>query len=100
MEVLIENGRQTDGLGEHSRRAGTGNAVEGLIPPVVGGDAQTGDGGRVKAQLSGLLLQRHLGNELMCQTAGFFTIHHMIFSSQTEWIANYICSISPMQIPA
>ena len=43
MEVLIENSCQTDSLGEHGGRAGAGNAMECLIPPVVSRDAQMGD---------------------------------------------------------
>ena len=80
MEILIENSRQTDGLGEHGGRTGAGNAMECLIPPVVGRNAQTGDRRGVKAQLAGLLLHRHLGNEFMRLSAGFFTVHHMKIS--------------------
>ena len=76
VEVLVENCRQTNRLREHRRRARTRHAVQGFIPPVIRRNAQPRNGRRVKTELGGLLLQRHLRNQLVCQSACFITIHH------------------------
>ena len=39
VKILVEDGSKPNGLREHGSRAGTGNAVEGFVPPVVFGDA-------------------------------------------------------------
>ena len=76
VEVLVENRRQTNRLREHRRRARARHAVQGFIPPVICRNAQPRNGRRVKTELGGLLLQRHLRNQLVRQSACFITIHH------------------------
>ena len=76
VEVLVENRRQANRLREHRRRARARHAVQGFIPPVIRRNAQPRNGRRVKTELGGLLLQRHLRNQLVCQSACFITIHH------------------------
>ena len=84
MEIFVKDSSQTDRLGEHRCRTGTGDAMEGFVPPVIGRDAQTRNGGRVEAQLGGLLLQSHLRNQFMGLTTGFFSVHHMKICSFRE----------------
>ena len=63
--VHVEGGRQPDGLGEHRGRPGPGHPVEGLVPPVVGGHPQPGDGRGVVLHLGALLRQSHLGHQVV-----------------------------------
>ena len=57
--VGIPHGRHADRLREHGGDAGAGDAVQPLVPPIVGGHAEAGDRGGGMAGLPGLLLQRH-----------------------------------------
>ena len=41
----VEGSGVADGLREERRVAGAGDAVEALVPPVVGGDVEAGDAG-------------------------------------------------------
>ena len=74
-QLLVEHSRQADGLGEAGGGARPGHAVKGLIPPVVGGDPQAGNGRRVVAQLAGLFLQAHLGRQSLGPPPRGFSIH-------------------------
>ena len=76
VEILVKNGRHTDGLGEHRGRAGTGHAVERFVPPVVGRHAQAGNGRRVETELRGLFFQGHLRDKGLGLGPGFIAIHH------------------------
>jgi len=44
-EVGVPSSSEADGLRENGGGAGTGDAVEAFVPPVVGGDVEAGDGG-------------------------------------------------------
>ena len=59
----MEGGPQADGLGEDGGAAGTANAVQRLVPPVIGLNAQAGNAGRLVHQLCEFLFERHLGDE-------------------------------------
>ena len=56
-------------------RAGAGYAVERLVPPVVGRNAQPVNGRRVVAQLAGSLLHRHLDDQRRCLLPCLFAVH-------------------------
>ena len=76
-KLIVEAGRHSDGLGENGGRTGAGYAVKGLVPPVVGGDAQPGNGRRVVAQLTHFFFQGHLGDQFFCTG---FEVHKDILS--------------------
>ena len=63
-ERLVEGGGEPDGLGEDGGDAGAGHAVETLVPPVVGGDPQARDGGRIVRELRDLLCGAHPRDEV------------------------------------
>ena len=44
-KIGVPGGGEADGLRENGGDAGTGDAVEAFVPPIVGGDLQTRDGG-------------------------------------------------------
>ena len=73
-QSVVEHGGHADGLGEAGGGTGPGNAVQGFVPPVVGGDVQPGDGGGIIAQLAGHFLHGHLGNLGPCFFLCGFTI--------------------------
>ena len=72
---VVKHGCQTDGLREAGGGAAARHAVQGFVPPVVGRNTQTLDGGRVIAQLACFLLQRHPGHQGLRLFSCFFTIH-------------------------
>ena len=74
-QVFVKNRGQADGLWEHRSRACAGNAVQRLVPPVVCGDTQPFNGGRVITQLRSLLLNGHLRHKLFSQRPGGTAIH-------------------------
>ena len=63
-EVLIEHGGKTDGLGEHGGHTGTRDAMQGFIPPVVGGDAEARDRLGAVCHLGKLFFQCHLRDQI------------------------------------
>ena len=72
----VEGSGHADGLGPHGSRAGAGHAVERLVPPVVGRNAQPVNGRRVVAQLAGSLLHRHLADQRHCLLPCLFAVHN------------------------
>ena len=44
-EVLVPRGGEADGFGENGGASGAGDAVEALVPPVVGRHVEARDGG-------------------------------------------------------
>lgn len=60
---LGEAGGGGDGAGEGDAGAVEGEAVEGLGPPLVGGDAEAGDGGGVVGEEEDLLRESEEGHE-------------------------------------
>lgn len=62
-EDLGEGGGGGDGAIEGDAGAVGGEAVEGFGPPLVGGDAEAGDGGGVVGELADLLLESQMGYE-------------------------------------
>src|SRR5271170_2548622 len=54
-KVAVPSGGESDGLGKHRGATGAGDAVEALVPPVVGGDIETRDGGRIVHELGDFL---------------------------------------------
>ena len=73
---IVEHSSHADGLGEAGCRTGTGNTMQRLIPPVVGGDAQTGNGRGIIAQLADFFFNGHLRNQCPCFFKSFRTIHN------------------------
>src|SRR6185437_6442206 len=63
--VHVERRRQRDRLREDRGDAGARDAVQALVPPVVGGDAEAGDGGRLVHHLPRLLFQRQTRQEVV-----------------------------------
>ena len=63
-QLVVEHRGHADGLREARGRAAARQTVQRLVPPVVGGDAQTLDGGRVKAELRGRFRDAHAADEL------------------------------------
>jgi hypothetical protein len=61
----VERRRQRDRLREDGGDSGARDAVQALAPPVVGGDAEAGDGGRLVQHLRRLLGQRQAGEEIV-----------------------------------
>ncbi len=64
-ETVVPRGREPDGLGEHRAESVACDAVQGFVPPVVGGNAQTVDRGRDILHLEDLLIQRHAPDEIV-----------------------------------
>ena len=62
--VGVERGGHTDGLREHRGAAVAAHAVERLVPPVVGGNAQTRDGGGIEFDKGHLLFQGQLRQQI------------------------------------
>ena len=62
-QIWIEAGAEPDRLGEHGGAA-LGDAVQGLVPPVVDRHPETRNGGGAVLHLQHLLLQRHSGDEV------------------------------------
>src|SRR6185437_16761152 len=50
-ERFVERGSHADGLRKHGGEAGAGDAVKTFIPPVVGGNVKTRNGGSNMAEL-------------------------------------------------
>ena len=61
----IERGRKTDRLRENRGCAVAGDAVQGLVPDVVGGDIQARNGARVVVELRELFCQRHAPQKIV-----------------------------------
>ena len=61
-QIGVPGGGKADRLREDGRLAVAGEAVEAFVPPVVGGQADGGIGGRGALQLRGLLFGRHRGD--------------------------------------
>ncbi len=64
-QLDVPRGCHADGLRKNRGDARAGDAVQALIPPAVGGDAQTLDRGRIVDHLRDLLLQGHPGDEVV-----------------------------------
>src|ERR1022692_4174523 len=60
----VEGGAQSDYLREHRSVIGY-DAVQGLSPPVVGGNLETRDGSRCIHHLAGLFLHGHAGDQVV-----------------------------------
>ena len=71
-QLVVEHGGHADRLREARRRA--------LVPPVVGGDAQTLDGGRVKAELRGRFRDAHAADQLFGFSFCLLTRHRSVLS--------------------
>ncbi len=65
VEIRVPGSGEGDGLGEDGGHAVACDAVEGFVPPVVGGDAEAFDGGGVLLQLLGLLGEGHACDEII-----------------------------------
>ena len=74
-QLIVEHGRKPDGLGKARGGAAAGQAVQRLVPPVIGGDAQPLDRGRVKTQLRCALLNCHARDQCLGAFSCFFPIH-------------------------
>ena len=61
----VPGGGHADDLREVGGVAGEGDAVQTLVPPVVFGNAEPRDGGRVVAHLRDLFLERHATDEVV-----------------------------------
>ena len=61
----IPGGRHADGLREHRGITGARHAVQRLAPPVVGRNAEPGDGRRGVLHLPDLLFQRHARDQIV-----------------------------------
>ena len=57
-QIGVESGRESDRLREDSGLTGTGDAVQGFVPPVVSGNVETPDGRRAVLHLQDLLFER------------------------------------------
>ena len=73
--LRIKGGRHSDRLREHGRNTGACNAVQRLIPPVVGWNSETLNGRRIVFQLGCLLLQSHFPNQLLCKCSCCLSVH-------------------------
>jgi hypothetical protein len=62
-QVGVPGGGQTDGLRKDGGYASAPDAVQGFVPPVVGGHAQPLDGRSVIDHLRDFFLQGHTGNQ-------------------------------------
>ena len=62
--ISVKHCRHCDCLWKHRRRSCTRDAVESLIPPVIGRDPQPLHGWRIKAKHQRTLFQRHFGGQL------------------------------------
>ena len=60
----VKRRRHADRLREHRGRAGARHAMQRLVPPVVRGNSEPGNGRGVVAQHGRALFKRHLGDEL------------------------------------
>ena len=76
LEILVEHGGQADGLGKDGRRAGAGNPVQHLVPPVVGRNAEPRNRGSVVFQLGGLFLNCHFRDQFPGFRGSFFSVSH------------------------
>ena len=65
---LVERRGHADRLGKHRRRARPGHAVQALVPPLVGRDAQARDGRCSVHELRDLLFHRHPRHEVAKQS--------------------------------
>ena len=63
-QVGVPGGGQADGFREYRGAAGAGDAVQALVPPVVGGDAEAVDGRGIVHELRDLFLERHAGDQV------------------------------------
>ena len=64
-QVGIPGCRKSYGLRKDRRDAGTGHAVQALVPPVVSRDVQACDGGRAVDHLRDFLFERHAGDQVV-----------------------------------
>ena len=60
---LVKRGSHGDGHGKHGGLPVSGHTVEGLVPPVIGRNAQGFDGGGRMHHQRSFLLQGHFGDE-------------------------------------
>jgi len=65
LHVLIPSRGEADRLWEYSCRPGAGHAVEALVPPVVFGDTEPGDGRGGVHHLANLFFESHAANEVV-----------------------------------
>jgi len=64
-EVAVPGSGETDGLGKDGGDAGAGDAVEALVPPVVGGDVEARDGGGHVLHLGDLFFKGETRDEVV-----------------------------------
>ena len=64
-EIGIPGGGETDGLRENGSDAGARDAMEAFVPPVVGGDVETRDGGSDVLHLGDFFFEGEAGKEIV-----------------------------------
>ncbi len=64
-QIGVPGGGEADGFRENGGAAGARHAVEALVPPIVGRDAEPLDGGRIVHELGDFLLQGHAGEQVV-----------------------------------
>src|SRR5579875_551091 len=64
-EVGVPGSGDADGLGEHGGAAGAGDAVKRFVPPVIGGNAEPLDGGRIVHELGNFFFEGHAREEVV-----------------------------------
>ena len=83
-QIGVKRRRHPDCLWENSRRPGTGDAVQSLIPPVISGDMQLLDCRCVIPQLADFFVKRHFFDQFNCL---FMKVHngiHLPFCHNTD----------------
>lgn len=64
-EVGVPCGGEADGLREDGGRAGASDAVEAFVPPVIGGDVETRDGGSDVLHLGDFFFEGETGDQIV-----------------------------------
>ena len=77
-QLIVKHGCQPDRLGKAGGSPGSGYSVERLVPPVIGGNSQTGNCGSVITKLSCLFFQRHLRHKRFGLLYCFCPIHRIL----------------------
>ena len=70
-QLFIEGSSQSNGLREHGGSTRPGHPVEGLVPPVILGNPQTGDSGGTVRKLESPLFYGHFRHQLLGQFQSF-----------------------------
>ena len=85
VQILVKGGGNADCLRKYRGRPSPCNAVQRLIPPVIGRDSQPLDCRRIVKSLAYLFLQCHLCHQ---RGGSFSIIAHIGFLSFVEFIIN------------